>query len=128
MGRWACGLQKTGDPRAPHPGPHVQKLGERSGDTKWYDMSITLEERGAFKEKRAWISTRMSIFTARLLYHYMRIPRSTPVFAVSRIAGWTAHVIEEYGGADAKPVLYRPSSDYVGEYCGPAECAFVPME
>ena len=35
---------------------------------------------------------------------------------------------EQYGGADAKPVLYRPSSDYVGEYCGPAECEFVPME
>ncbi|MEZ4578433.1 MAG: citrate/2-methylcitrate synthase [Desulfobacterales bacterium] len=60
----------------------------------------------------------------------MGIPETfTPVFAVSRIAGWTAHVIEEqYGGADAKPVLYWPSSDYVGEYCGPAECAFVPME
>ncbi|MEZ4567288.1 MAG: citrate/2-methylcitrate synthase [Desulfobacterales bacterium] len=95
-------------------------------------MSITLEERGKkpLREKRAWIFTRMWIFTARLLYHYMGIPEIfTPVFAVSRIAGWTAHVIEEqYGGADAKPVLYRPSSDYVGEYCGPAECAFVPME
>ena len=47
-------VYKTGDPRARILAPMSKKLGERSGDTKWYDMSITLEERGkkAFKEKK----------------------------------------------------------------------------
>jgi citrate synthase len=53
----------------------------------------------------------------------------TPIFAISRIAGWSAHIIEEqFGGAAAKPTLYRPESDYVGDYCGPEECAFVPLD
>ena len=53
----------------------------------------------------------------------------TPIFAVSRIAGWTAHVIEErFAGAAPKPVLYRPESEYVGDYCGREECAFVPLD
>jgi citrate synthase len=53
----------------------------------------------------------------------------TPVFAISRISGWCAHIIEEqFAGAAPKPALYRPQSEYVGEYCGPEECAFVPME
>ena len=63
--------------------------------------------------------------------HYMGIPADlfTPIFAISRIAGWAAHVIEEqFGDADAKPVLYRRASDYIGEYCGPAECSFVAMD
>lgn len=126
-------VYKTGDPRARILAPMSKKLGERSGDTKWYDMSITLEKKGkkAFKEKKGMDIYPNVDFYSASLYHYMGIPEDlfTPVFAVSRIAGWTAHVIEEqYGGADAKPVLYRPSSDYVGEYCGPAECEFVPME
>ena len=53
----------------------------------------------------------------------------TPLFAISRIAGWTTHVIEErFGEAAAKPALYRPKSAYIGDYCGPDECAYVPME
>ena len=70
-------------------------------------------------------------FYSASLYYTMGIPIDlfTPVFAVARIAGWVAHVIEEqFGGAGTKPVLYRPASEYIGEYCGPEECAFVPME
>jgi citrate synthase len=53
----------------------------------------------------------------------------TPLFAMARIAGWVAHVIEEqFAGSASKPVLYRPDSEYIGEYCGPEECKFVPME
>ena len=52
----------------------------------------------------------------------------TPVFALSRVAGWTAHVLEEtFALAAPKPALYRPGSDYVGDYCGPEECAYVPL-
>jgi len=53
----------------------------------------------------------------------------TPVFAISRIAGWTAHVLEEqFAGAAPKTALYRPGSDYIGDYCGPEECTFTPMD
>ena len=52
----------------------------------------------------------------------------TTLFAISRVAGWTAHVIEEqFADAAPKPMLYRPESDYVGDYCGPDVCEFVPM-
>lgn len=52
----------------------------------------------------------------------------TPVFAISRVAGWAAHVLEEQFAGAAEPALYRPESDYIGEYCGPDECAFVPLD
>jgi citrate synthase len=49
------------------------------------------------------------------------------VFAVSRIAGWVAHILEEkFADAAPKAMLYRPASDYIGDYCGPEECQFVP--
>jgi citrate synthase len=126
-------VYKTGDPRARLLAPLSKKLGELSGSTKWYDMSVTLEEKGkkAFKEKKGINIYPNVDFYSASLYHYMGIPADlfTPVFAISRIAGWVAHVIEEqFGGADAKPALYRPASDYIGEYCGPAECAFIPMD
>ena len=52
----------------------------------------------------------------------------TPVFAIARVAGWAAHILEEQFAGAAEPTLYRPESDYVGEYCGPDECAFVPID
>jgi citrate synthase len=53
----------------------------------------------------------------------------TPLFAVSRIAGWTAHCIEEkFGDAQEKPALYRPSSEYTGTYCGKEACTYTPVE
>ena len=52
----------------------------------------------------------------------------SPNFPYHVLVG-NAHVIEEqYGGAAAKPVLYRPESQYVGDYCGPDTCEFVPMD
>ncbi len=126
-------VYKTGDPRARILAPMSRQLGEITGNPKWYDMSVTLEEKGkkAFKKKKGIDIYPNVDFYSASLYHYMGIPADlfTPVFAISRIAGWTAHVIEEqFGGADAKPVLYRPASDYIGEYCGPEECAFVPLD
>jgi citrate synthase len=54
----------------------------------------------------------------------------TPLFAVSRIAGWTSHIIEEkFGDAhEGKPALYRPSSEYSGHYCGKEACTYMPIE
>jgi citrate synthase len=53
----------------------------------------------------------------------------TPIFAISRVSGWTAHIIEEkFAEAQDKPALYRPEAEYVGDYCGPIGCEFQPIE
>jgi citrate synthase len=126
-------VYQVDDPRAHILAPMSQALGKRTGDTRWYDLSKALEVKGkaAFKERKGKdIFVNVDFYSASL-YYYMGIAVDlfTPIFAISRIAGWTAHVIEEqHGGAAAKPALYRPESDYIGDYCGPDECAFVPIE
>jgi citrate synthase len=126
-------VYQVDDPRAHIIAPMSQTLGKRRGDTRWYDLSKALELKGkaAFKERKGRdIFVNVDFYSASL-YYYMGIAVDlfTPVFAISRIAGWTAHVIEEqFGGASAKPTLYRPESDYIGDYCGPDECAFIPMD
>jgi len=126
-------VYQVDDPRAKIIAPMSKTLGTRAGDTRWYDLSVALEKKGkaAFKEKKGKdIFVNVDFYSASL-YYYMGIAVDlfTPVFAISRIAGWSAHVIEEqFGGAAAKPTLYRPESDYVGDYCGPDECTFVPMD
>jgi citrate synthase len=53
----------------------------------------------------------------------------TAIFAMSRIAGWCAHIIEEkFGEAQGKPALYRPKAEYVGQYCGLMGCTYDEME
>ena len=54
---------------------------------------------------------------------------NTPVFAMSRAAGWAAHVIEEkFAEAAPKPMLYRPKAGYVGKYAGPQGIDYIPIE
>ena len=126
-------VYQTDDPRAHILAPMSQILGKRIGDTTWYDLSKKLETVGkaAFKEKKGRkIYVNVDFYSASL-YHYMGIASDlfTPIFAIARITGWAAHIIEEqFGGAAAKPALYRPESDYIGDYCGPDECAFVPID
>jgi len=126
-------VYQVDDPRARILEPMTQTLGKRAGDTRWYDLSKDLEVKGkaAFKKKKGKdIFVNVDFYSASL-YYYMGIAVDlfTPIFAISRIAGWSAHVIEEqFGGAAAKPTLYRPESDYVGDYCGPDECTFVPLD
>jgi 2-methylcitrate synthase len=126
-------VYKTDDPRAHILAPMCKKMGERTGDLKWYEMSKVLEKKGkeAFKQRKGTdIFVNVDFYSASL-YYYMGFPIDlfTPLFAIARISGWAAHVLEEqFGGAGSKPVLYRPSSKYIGDYCGPEECAFIPME
>jgi citrate synthase len=126
-------VYRTDDPRAHILAPMSKKMGERVGETKWYDLSKELELKGkaAFKKKKGRdIYVNVDFYSASL-YYYMGIAIDlfTPVFAIARISGWTAHVIEEqFAEAAPKPALYRPESDYIGDYCGPDECAFVPLE
>ncbi|KJS29454.1 MAG: citrate (Si)-synthase [Desulfatitalea sp. BRH_c12] len=126
-------VYKTDDPRAHILAPMSKRAGELAGDTRWYEISRILEEKGkkAFKERKGTdIFVNVDFYSASL-YYSMGIPVDlySPLFAIARVAGWTAHVLEEqFAGAAPKPMLYRPESRYIGEYCGPAECSFVPIE
>ncbi|MBU4470536.1 MAG: citrate (Si)-synthase [Proteobacteria bacterium] len=126
-------VYRVDDPRAHILAPMSREMGIKTGEPRWYDISRKLEEKGkaAFKErKKTAIYVNVDFYSASL-YHAMGIPVDlfTPVFAMARVAGWAAHVMEErFAGAAEKPVLYRPESEYIGEYCGPEECSFIPME
>ncbi|MGD8990597.1 MAG: citrate/2-methylcitrate synthase [Desulfobacterales bacterium] len=123
----------TDDPRAHILSPMSKRMGERIGDTRWYEISQVLEKTGKAefsRRKGKDIYVNVDFYSASL-YYAMGIPIDlfTPVFAISRISGWTAHVIEEYfAGAAPKPMLYRPESDYIGDYCGPDVCELEPLE
>jgi citrate synthase len=126
-------VYKTDDPRAHILAPMSKKMGERTGQTKWYEISRKLEQVGKAEfKKRKEIDIFVNVdFYSASLYYAMGIPVDffSPVFAISRVAGWAAHVLEEqFAEAAPKPMLYRPASQYVGDYCGPEECAFVPMD
>ena len=126
-------VYKVDDPRALILAPMSKTVGERFGDTKWYEMSALLEKvaKEEFKKRKGRdIFTNVDFYSASL-YYMMGIPMDqyTPIFAIARVAGWTAHIIEEqFAEAAPKPMLYRPESDYVGEYCGPEVCEFVPLD
>ena len=126
-------VYKTDDPRAHILAPMSETLCNRIGEPQWYDISKVLEKKGKaiFKERKGIeIYTNVDFYSASL-YYAMGIPMDlfTPVFAISRVAGWTSHVIEEqFAGAADKPALYRPESDYIGDYCGPDECSFTPLD
>jgi citrate synthase len=126
-------VYKTDDPRAHILRPMSRRMGELAGETKWYEISKILEEKGkaAFKARKGTdIYVNVDFYSASL-YYAMGIPTDlfSPIFAISRVAGWVAHVLEEqFAEAAPKPMLYRPESEYVGDYCGPDECTFVPKE
>ncbi len=126
-------VYQVDDPRAHILAPMSKQMGEMAGQPQWYEISTVLAEKAkkAFKtRKKIDIYLNVDFYSASLFYA-MGIPIDlfSPVFAISRIAGWTTHVLEEqFAQAAPKPVLYRPESEYIGDYCGPEECAFVPLE
>ena len=126
-------VYQTLDPRAKILAPMSKRMGELAGDTRWYELSETLAEKAqkAFKqEKGKDLYPNVDFYSASLL-HAMNIPTDlfTPIFAISRVAGWTAHVIEEqFATAAEKPSLYRPKAAYIGDYCGPDECSFIDID
>jgi citrate synthase len=120
-------VYKVDDPRALILAPMSKRMGERIGDTRWYEISAALEKKAkaAFKDRKGIDIYANVDFYSASLYYAMGIPMDlfTPVFAISRIAGWVAHVLEEqFAEAAPKPMLYRPESEYIGDYCGPDEC------
>jgi citrate synthase len=112
-------VYKTDDPRAHILAPMSKRAGEMAGDTRWYEISRILEEKGkkAFKERKGTdIYVNVDFYSASL-YYSMGIPVDlySPLFAISRVAGWTAHVLEEqFAGAAPKTALYRPGIQICG--------------
>lgn len=126
-------VYKNGDPRVEILRPMSREVGEKAGDTHWFEMTTELERVGKalFKEKKGIDIFPNVDFYSASLYHTMGLPHDlfTPIFAMSRVAGWCAHIIEEQFADEAhKPVLYRPESEYIGTYCGPEGCTIIPME
>jgi citrate synthase len=126
-------VYQTDDPRAIILDPMAKRMGELSGDTLWHELSKELEIQGkkAFMErKQREIFSNVDFYSASLFYAMgIATDLFSPLFAMSRVSGWTAHVIEEqFAMAAPKPSLYRPGATYVGDYCGPDECVYTEMD
>jgi citrate synthase len=111
-------VYKTWDPRATVLRDIAERLGRQFGDTRWYDTSIRVQE-AVMEEKRLYPN--VDFYTASV-YSALGLPPDlyTPLFATARMAGWTAHIREQY--ADNR--LIRPDSEYVG----PAPRSWKPLE
>ena len=126
-------VYKTMDPRAKYLKNMAASLGKKTGQERWHQLSTEIEKTGLeeFKKRgKTNIQPNVDFYSAPV-YHIMGIPRDlmTPIFAMSRIAGWCAHIIEEkFGEAQEKPALYRPKAEYVGQYCGLMGCTYDEME
>src|SRR5580765_6345179 len=109
----------TEDPRATHLRQMSRDLGLRTGQPMWFDMSERIE---ALVKAEKQLNANVDFYSAST-YHALGIDTDlfTPIFAVSRVSGWTAHVLEQY----ANNRLIRPRAEYIGpEY----PQRFVPLE
>jgi len=121
-------VYKTYDPRARVLKELSRKLAEKTKDP-WFDITekvetVTISEMKSQKNRD--IYPNVDLYSASL-YYMLKIPMdlNTPIFAISRVAGWAAHIIEEkFAEAAPKPALYRPKATYVGKYCGPQGCEY----
>lgn len=126
-------VYKTGDPRAKILKGISEKLSKLTGDTKWYEMTVIMEEttkKEFFKIKKREIYPNVDLYSASVYYMMgIDVEIFTSLFAVQRMAGWVAHIIEEkFAEAQPKAVLYRPSSSYIGRSCGDGTCVYQPIE
>lgn len=111
-------VYKTEDPRAVILKEWSRKLGESLGDTKWFEMSSIIED---IMIGEKGLHCNVDFYSASV-YHLLGIPADlfTPIFALSRTAGWTAHILEQYSNNR----LIRPLCNYVG----PVDLKVVPIE
>jgi citrate synthase len=85
-----------------------EELGKRTGELRWFQISQRIEQIVKAEKK---LNANVDFYSATTYYHLgIPIDLFTPVFAVSRISGWTAHVLEQY----AHNRLIRPRADYIG--------------
>lgn len=111
-------VYRTEDPRATHLRDMSRLLGERTGEKKWYEMSRKMEE-VMLREKK--LNPNVDFYSAST-YYALGLPTDlfTPIFACSRISGWTAHILEQYKNNR----LIRPRAEYVG----PRGLKYTPIE
>ncbi len=110
-------VYKTEDPRATHLRRMSKEMGGKTGETKWYEMSRVIED---FMLNEKGMYPNVDFYSASA-YYSMGIPIDlyTPIFALSRVSGWVAHVLEQY----SNNALIRP----VAEYVGPNDLTYVPI-
>jgi citrate synthase len=111
-------VYKTEDPRATWLRRYSKHMGEKKGDMKWFEMSQRIEQ--LMHEKKGMFPN-VDFYSAST-YYLMGIPLDlyTPIFAVSRISGWTGHILEQYGHNK----LIRPRAEYIG----PRDLKYVPVD
>jgi len=125
-------VYKTYDPRAQVLKELSRKLAEKTKEP-WFDMTekietSTISEMKSQKDRD--IYPNVDLYSASI-YYMLKIPvdLNTPIFAISRVVGWAAHIIEEkFAEAAPKPALYRPKATYVGKYCGPEGCEYKTLD
>ena len=121
-------VYRTYDPRAQVLKELSRKLAEKTRES-WFAMTEKIETRTIAEmklQKNRDIYPNVDLYSASI-YYMLKIPMdlNTPIFAISRVAGWAAHIIEEkFAEAAPKPALYRPKAVYVGKYCGPEGCEY----
>jgi len=105
-------VYKVLDPRAPHLKEMGVKLSNQLGEPKWIQMS---ERIATIMKERKGLNANVDFYSATV-YYSLGIPTDlfTPIFAISRMSGWTAHILEQL--ADNR--LFRPLSEYVGPEVG----------
>lgn len=111
-------VYKTEDPRASHLRKMSEELGKRANELKWFQMSREIEQ---FILREKGLYANVDFYSASV-YYMLGIPTDlfTPVFAVSRMSGWAAHVLEQY--ADNR--LIRPRAEYEGA----SNLKYVPVD
>jgi len=125
-------VYKTYDPRAQVLKELSRKLAEETKEI-WFALTekvetATISEMKLQKDRD--IYPNVDLYSASI-YYMLKIPvdLNTPIFAISRVVGWAAHIIEEkFAEAAPKPALYRPKASYVGKYCGPEGCEYKTLD
>ena len=111
-------VYRTADPRATILREMSRELSEAFGHADWFEMSSTIED-VMMREKQ--LNSNVDFYTATV-YAALDIPINlfTPIFAISRTSGWTAHILEQFGNNR----IIRPRAEYVGH----KNRAFIPLE
>jgi citrate synthase len=112
-------VYRTEDPRATHLRRMSKEVGTRSGHPRWYELSARIEQVVKAEKK---LNPNVDFYSASTYFTLgIAIDLFTPIFAVSRVSGWTAHVLEQY----ANNRLIRPRAEYIGP---PYPQTFTPLE
>ena len=125
-------VYRTYDPRAQVLKELSRKLAIKTKEP-WFDITEKIETSTISEmksQKNMDIYPNVDLYSASI-YYMLKIPvdLNTPIFAISRVVGWAAHIIEEkFAEAAPKPALYRPKATYVGKYCGPEGCEYQTLD